>query len=195
MAALWGVFASLVLAGSMSPAVAAFTASITNSANTAGSGTISLQESSGSSVCSSTDGGGISTNSATCSTINKYGGDLAMLPGDSTATTVTLTNTGSASISAFTLTPGTCTQSANGSVSGRATDFCSKLQLQIVSGASTVFSGTADTFSSAPPISLVTPLNAGDSQSYTFTVTLDSSADNTYQGLKASQPITWSASS
>jgi hypothetical protein len=26
-------------------------------------------------------------------------------------------------------------------------------------------------------------------------VTLDSSADNTYQGLKASQPITWSASS
>jgi hypothetical protein len=26
-------------------------------------------------------------------------------------------------------------------------------------------------------------------------VTLNSTADNTYQGLKASQPITWSASS
>jgi hypothetical protein len=79
-------------------------------------------------------------------------------------------------------------------VSGSATDFCSKLQLQIVSGATTVFSGTADSFSSASAISLV-PLNAGDSQSYTFTVTLNSTADNTYQGLKASQPITWSASS
>jgi hypothetical protein len=118
-----------------------------------------------------------------------------MLPGGSKATTVTLTNTGSASISAFTLTPGTCVQSANGSVSGSATDFCSKLQLQIVSGTTTLFSGTADSFSSSSPISLATPLAAGASQSYTFTVTLASSADNTYQGLKASQPMTWSASS
>lgn len=180
----------------MSPALAAFTASIENSMNGAGSGTVSLQESlNTTTVCNSTDGGTISTNSATCTNINEYGGSLVMVPGQSVATTVTLTNTGTAPVSIFSLTPGACTQSANGTVNGSATDFCSKLDLTIVSGTASVFSGTATTFAASAPITLTTPLAAGASQTYTVTVTLDSTAGNTYQGLKAVQPMTWTASS
>ncbi|NUP75239.1 MAG: hypothetical protein HOQ07_11420 [Sinomonas sp.] len=196
-AALGGVAASALLAVAMSPALAAFTASIANSANGAGSGTISLQETSGSAVCNSTDGGSISVNSATCTSINKYGGDMTMVPGQSVATSVTLTNTGTSPVSVFTLTPGACTQSANGTVNGSATDFCSKLQLAVVSGTTTLFSGTAEQFAarSSSPVALTVPLAAGASQTYTFTVTLDSAAGNTYQGLKAAQSMTWTASS
>ncbi|MDQ4504393.1 hypothetical protein [Sinomonas sp. ASV322] len=192
-AALSGILGSLALAISFNPSVAAFTASIANS-NSAGSGTVSLQETSGATVCNSTDGGSISTNSATCTTINKYGGNLAMVPGQAVTTTVTFTNAGTSPIQNFTLTPGSCTQSTNGTVNGTAIDLCSKLQLTIASGATTVFSGTATSFAASPAISLAAPLAAGGTQSYTFTVTLDSAAGNTYQGLKASQPMTWSAS-
>ncbi|MEA5455153.1 hypothetical protein SPF06_10515 [Sinomonas sp. JGH33] len=146
-------------------------------------------------MCNSTDGGSISTNAATCTTINKYGGNLAMVPSQAVATTATFTNTGTSPIQTFTLTPGSCTQSNNGTANGTATDFCSKLQLTVTSGATTVFSGTAASFAASSAISLATPLAAGATQSYTFTVTLDSAAGNTYQGLKASQPMTWSASS
>ncbi len=37
----------------------------------------------------------------------------------------------------------------------------------------------------------LTALNAGTSSSFTFQVTLDTTAGNSYQGLKASMPLTW----
>lgn len=194
-----GAVASLVLALGVSPTIAAFTASIQNSTNTVGTGFLSMQETSGSFTCNSTDGGSISTNSATCATINKYGGTAtALAPGGSQTTSVTIKNTGNITANAFTLTPGACTQSNLGTPNGTATDLCSQITLLVKSGANTIYSGTLAAFTA--PVNLVTApggstVAAGASVVYTFQVTLPASAGNTYQGLQVSQPLTWSFSS
>lgn len=187
---LAGGVSSLVLALGMSPTFSAFTASIQNSVNTTASGTLIMQETSGGLTCKSTDGAAISTNAATCSTINKYGGTGTLLTpgGAANTTTVTIANTGTVAASSFTLTPGACTQSALSTPVGTATDLCAKLHVKITTGGTTVYEGSA---SALTAVQSLTPLAAGGSASYTFAVSLDSSADNTYQGLQASQPLTW----
>jgi len=202
-AVIGGGAASLLLALSMSPTVAAFTASISNNTNTAGSGTLIMQETSGSgssaATCTSTDGvGGIGTNSATCSTINEYGGSAALVPGASVSTDVTITNTGSVPAKTFTLGAGACTQGNNGLVNGGATDLCSKITVNIVSSGKTIYNGTLAAFTTPVDVLnklVTTSVDAGTSVKFTFTVTLDTSADNTYAGLQASQPLTWTFNS
>lgn len=196
-AVIAGGIGSLLLAFSMTPTFSALSAAITNSVDTAGTGTLSMQESIGSSpVCNSTDGGSISTNSATCATINKYGGNLAMVPGQTATTSITIKNTGTVSASSFSLTPSACVQSNNGTVNGSAQDLCSKMNVVISSGSTTVFSGTAAGLNSGGAVNLLSKLSmsgvaAGATVPFTFAVTLDSSAGNTYQGLQISQPLTW----
>lgn len=187
----------MTVAAMASGTLGAFTASITNTTNTAGTGALTMQETNadGSVVCNSTDGGSANTNSANCSTINKYGGSMTMSPnGSPVTTTINIKNTGTEAASAFTLTPGACTQSNNGSVNGSATDFCKKLMVKIVSGSTTVYNGSADALASGGVISLPAPVAAGASVPFTFTTSIDSSAGNTYQGLAASQPLTWTFS-
>ena len=196
-----GVAASALLGLSFTPTFSAFVASIQNSVNTAGTGYLTMQESSGSTVCNSTDGGSVSTNSATCSTINKYGGNLTMVPGQSTTTAITVTNTGTVDASSFTLTPGACTQSTNGSLNGSATDLCSKLDVVITAGSeggTTIFRGTAAELASGGAVNVPAPLapvKAGVSVPISISVTIDSSAGSSYQGLAASQPLTWTFTS
>lgn len=193
-----GGASALVLAFSMTPTFAALTASIQNSLNTAGSGTLIMEETVGTTItCLSTDGGSVSTNSATCATINKYGGNLAMTPGTASTSTVSISikNTGSIPATAFTLAGGACTQSTNGTANGTATDLCAKYNIVIRSGTTAIYSGTAAGFATQN-LNLLTLLTSssiapGASVPFTFTATLDSSAGNTYQGLKISQPMTW----
>ena len=64
----------------------------------------------------------------------------------------------------------------------------------ITSGGTNVFSGTAATLAGSPAKTL-TALAAGASSDFTFAVTLDASAGNTYQGLGASLPLTWTFAS
>ena len=210
---LTGVAASAILALSFSPTMSAFVASITNSVDTAASGYLAMQETTGTSpsvvTCNSTDNQTINTTTAaTCSTINKYGGSTTMYPGQSVTTTISIKNTGTVAATAFTLTPGDCTQSNNGSVSGSATGttgICSKMNVSIKSGSNNVYpstgtSGSLNALKTAGPINLaaisgIGSVAPGASVSFTFVVTLDSSADNTYQGLLASQPLTWAFSS
>jgi hypothetical protein len=194
-----GGVSSLVLALGMSPTFSAFSASIQNTANTAGSGALIMQETdtTGNILCNSTDGGNVSTNSATCATINKYGGIVTMVPGQTVTTNIFIKNTGSVAASSFALTPGACTQATNGSANGTATDLCGKMMLLIKSGGTTIFSGSATAFNTAGLIDLdnklaVSSIAAGSSTPFSFAVTLDASAGNTYQGLKVSQPMTWS---
>ncbi|MFJ3384873.1 MULTISPECIES: hypothetical protein [unclassified Curtobacterium] len=196
VALIAGIFAAVLLSLSLTGTLSGFAASITNSSNTAGSGTLVMQEqNAGASVtCLSTDGGSVSTNSATCSTINKFGGSTTMTPGNTVNTAITIKNTGTAAASTFTLTPGTtCTQSANGSANGTATDLCAKMNLVITSGSTTVFSGTLASFKGAAASAFTMPAApaAGGTVPFNFAVTLDSSAGNTYQGLAASVPMTW----
>ncbi|RFA10301.1 hypothetical protein B7R54_14600 [Subtercola boreus] len=200
IAVIAGVAGAVLLSLSLTGTMSGFVASITNSANTAATGALVMQEqNSGVTVtCLSTDGGSVSTNAATCATINKFGGSTTMTPGNTVTTPITIKNIGTVAATTFTLTPGaTCTQSNSGTLNGTATDLCSKLNVVITSGATTVFSGTAATLAGATAASFTMPAApaAGASIPFSFAVTLASTAGNTYQGLQASVPMTWSFSS
>lgn len=160
-----------------------------------------MQESNsdGSTVCNSTDSGTASTNNATCATINKYGGSAALVPGQTVTTAITIKNTGSVSATAFKLTPAACVQSQSGTVNGTAVDLCSKINLVVKSGTTTVFTGTLTAFNTGGVVDLTALAGIGvvapnTTVPFSFAVTLDAAAGNTYQGLKASQPMTWSFS-
>jgi hypothetical protein len=191
----------LSMAASVQGSLGAFTAGIGNNGNTTRTGTIVMQEQNAAATvtCNSTDAGltanDINTNSSLCSTIDQYGGTSSpLVPGASVATTITFRNTGAVAASAFTVTPGTCTQSAAGGTSGSATDLCSKLTVAITKtvGVTTtaVGSGTATALTAGGALSIVS-LAAGASVTITITVTLSSLAANTYQGLNALQPMVW----
>jgi hypothetical protein len=198
---LYGCISSLVLALSMTPTLGAFSASISGDANSAGTGTIVMQEtdSSGTITCLSTDGGGLAVNAASCSAMNRYGGDMGMRPGDSVGIVTYIRNIGTIAASSFSLTPGVCVQSATGTLSGSATDFCSKIAVSITSDAATIFSGTAETLGAAGTIDVLSRLGLarvepGLQITFTVTTTMDPTVDNSYQGLKVSQPMTWTFS-
>jgi uncharacterized repeat protein (TIGR01451 family) len=203
LALLTGVLGMVILALSMNSSLAAFTASITNTVNTAAAGTLIMQEqnAAGTTTCLSTDGTGnnVATNAATCSTINKYGGSTTMVPGQTVSTTVTIKNVGTAPATSFTLAPGTCTQSGN--VTGSATDLCAKLGVVVTQTVGTTTStitpasSTLTSLASGGALTLTAPVPAGTTVSFTFAVTLASAAGNTYQGLAASQPLVWTFTS
>ena len=203
LALLTGVLGAVILALSMNSSLAAFTASITNSVNTAAAGTLIMQEqnAAGTTTCLSTDGTGnnVATNAATCATINKYGGSTTMVPGQTISTTVTIKNVGTAPAASFTLAPGACTQSGN--VTGSATDLCAKIGIVITQTAAsttttiTPASSTLTSLASGGALNLTAPVAAGATVTFTFAVTLNSSAGNTYQGLAASQPLVWTFTS
>ena len=193
-----GCISSLVLALGFSPTLGAFTASISGSANSAGSGSIVMQEmdSTGTITCLSTDDGGVSLNTASCPGINRYGGSVGMGPGDSAVVVTYIKNVGTASASSFALVPGPCVQSATGALSGSATDFCSKIGVTIASGPTGIFSGTAAALGGVGSIDLLSKLGlakytAGLQVTFTVTTKMDASVDNSYQGLKVTQPMTW----
>ena len=201
-----GLASAVVLSLSMTNTLSAFTAAITNTLNTAASGTYVLTEtgpSGGSTVtCNSTDGGSVSTNAYNCATINKYGGGTVMVPTDVagtsnlSTTTVTFENTGTATATTFVLTPGACTQGTNGGSNGTATDFCSKLNVVITSNGTPVRATTAAALAADGAITLPTvPAPDGAPVTFVFTVSIDNSAGNTYQGLSASQTLTWTLAS
>jgi hypothetical protein len=149
------------------------------------------------------------TNAGTCATINKFGGSTTMVPGTPVTSSVTITNNGTVPANTFTLTPGGCTQSNNGSVNGTDTTFCGKVDLTIADTTSGKCVFPASTSACAAPtsantltslgttaISLATPLAAGASRSYTFTVQLDgTNATNADQGLQANETLLWSFAS
>ena len=185
-----GAVASLVLALSVSPSFAAFTASITNSSNTAGSGTVAMTESSGTAVpCTSTG------DTTDCSTINKYGNNNQMVPGQSVTTAVSIKNTGTVPVSAFTLAPATCSTVNNPDTTVHGTgDLCSKLNLELKSGNTVIYSGTLAGFTASQNLYTKlggTPIAVGATIDFSFKVTLDTSADNTFAGRQASQQMTW----
>ncbi|WP_375423425.1 hypothetical protein [uncultured Friedmanniella sp.] len=203
LALLTGALGAVVLALSMNSSLAAFTASITNSINTAAAGTLVMQEqnNAGTVTCTSTDGAGnnVATNTATCATINKYGGSTTMVPGQTVSTTVTIKNIGTAPAATFTLAPSTCTQSGN--VTGSATDFCSKLNVvlsQTVGSTTTTITPAGSTLASLATggaLTLTAPVAPQAVVTFTFAVTIAASAGNTYQGLAASQPLVWTFTS
>lgn len=214
------VLATAALALTTAVSVSGFSAQVVNNANTFASGTMQLEESSGSTTCYSTGtgaGGTVSvTNSANCS-INNLVGALDQVPaGTPLSTTITMTNVGSSAASAESLVMGGCSAGPapddNGYVGSDASGFCGKVDFSLgisgkciypanpgagcpglPTGVGTLGSvaGTTFTADSTPPLTL---LAAGSSQAYTFTVMLDPSATNADQGLEAAMTMTWSQS-
>jgi hypothetical protein len=174
-----------------------FTASINNTTNTGGTGTLIMEEDSGSLTCLSSAAGTVTAaNAGTCATINKFGGNTAMVPGVPVTTTLTIKNDGSAPANTFTLTPSACTQSDNGTVNGTNASFCADFDVTITSGATSVFTGTAAALGAlTTPIALSTPVAAGASVPFTFTTEVVGTATNADQGLAVSEPLLWSFAS
>jgi hypothetical protein len=196
-----GVLGAVLLSVSMSGTLSAFTASILNPTNTAATGVLTMQETGpGAVTCSSTDGGTVSTNSATCSGINKFGGSTTMVPGTAVNTPIVITNTGTVKANSFTLTPGACTKGTIGTLYGTATDICSKMTVVITNttASTTIFTGTLATLATSGAISVGTPI-AGAATNINFAITLPASGsaatDNTYQGLSVAMPLTWTMTS
>ncbi|MDO4870511.1 MAG: hypothetical protein Q3996_00210 [Candidatus Saccharibacteria bacterium] len=192
-----GSLASLMVAFTLTPAFAGIVASIQNTTNTAATGTLTMKESSGAATCNSFDGQ--TNNTATCSTINKYGGtSTPLLPGGAAKVTdVTIQNTGNIAATSFTLTPGGCTSSnvSGASFSGGG-DLCTKVKVVITSGTTTLFNGTAAALNTGGAIDILnklgkTSVTANESIPIKFSVSLDPSADATFQGKQISQPLTW----
>jgi len=149
-------------------------------------------------TCRSSDG---ASNSATCSTINKYGGTSSpLVPGGSQATDVTFTNLGAADASSFVLTPGTCASSPSTGTPTPNNLCTTDLTVAIsCSGGSTYAAGSAWTdlvrgagpAGTIPTLTHAAGLAAGASATCRFTVALPSGASVLDQGVTVSQPLTW----
>jgi hypothetical protein len=213
-AAGWGAgaIAVLLLTLGVNGTLSSWTQAIIGNTNNtvASAAAVILQETGpGAVTCTSSSS---STNSATCSTINKYGGTATPLtPNTSQTVTVTFTNTGAANAhTSFVLAPGTCastyTVTATGETAGAAStpNLCTNGDLTVAiscSDGATYVSGSAWTdlvyTAAAPPTStkLHTPagtdLNAGASWTCQFTVALATAASVLDQNISVSQPLTW----
>ncbi len=193
------VAGSLALALSMGTSLAAFTATITNTTNTATSGALSIRETSTvggvTSTCNSYDA------TATCSTINKYGGTaLPINPGGSQTTTVTMANVGTTAAATAALQGGTCVATATAGA-GAATpttpnttagNLCSVLVLNVYAAATAtgtpIYTGSPAAFTASITLGA---LATAATQSYTFVISLPTSATSAVQGQTVSQPMTW----
>ena len=187
-----GAVGTVALALATTGTLSAFAASIQNSVDTSSTGTLVLQEKSSDGItCTSTDG---TDNAATCSTINKYGGQV-LSPGQTSTTTVTMTNLGTLTPASFTLQPGACSTTNSASGEASTTDLCSKITVTVYAGTDATGSPLSDptSLSSFKTQTLAT-LAPKASQDYTFVVSVPD-LDNTFQGLTVSQPLTWTMSS
>ena len=98
---------------------------------------------------------------------------------------------------------------ASSTPNGSDTAFCSKIDITIADTTGTAFcvlpssasacatpsSTTTLTSQGTTAVSLGTPLAAGASRTYTFTLMLDNSATNADQGLVANETLTWAFAS
>ncbi|MHA3701166.1 hypothetical protein ACXR2U_03195 [Jatrophihabitans sp. YIM 134969] len=198
LAVLAGVGATAALALSTTGTLSAFTAQITNSANTVTDGTLVMTESQtvgqATTTCNSTDTNSVAVNSATCTTINKFGGVANLVPGGTSSATIVISNTGTATASAFTLTPGACAQSGN--VAGSATDLCSKMTIKldkVVGGTTTnvIPAGTTLAAANTNGAYNINSMSPNAAVTFNFTVTLPAGLTNAYQGLTVTQPLVW----
>ncbi|WP_182046538.1 hypothetical protein [Curtobacterium sp. ME26] len=181
-----GLVASVALALTTTGTMSAYTASISNTTNTANTVSIEMTQGPDASTvaCRST-----ATGTTTCSTDLYAGTNLR--PGDTTrGTSTVIKNTGGVAASAFSLAPGVC----NGTVS-TSNSICYWLLVTVTwttpSGTTTVISkqnagaigGKSFAISPAPA--------AGQGGTATVTVALDPAAPNDSQAQTMNQSLVW----
>lgn len=196
VALVTGVAGSLIVALSLGASLSSLTATINNTVNTASSAALAISETGGSATCNSYD------TTATCTTINKYGGTTTpLLPGGTpNTTTVTFTNNGTAAVGTSTLAPSACVASST-NVTGSTTpttpnttagNLCSVLNIAVYKASTAtgtpLYTGPASGFTATVNLGA---LAIGATQDYTFVVSLPTGASTAVQGQKASQPLLW----
>lgn len=203
-AALWGsgVFAAVVLVLGVNGTLSSWTSAlITNNNNSAGATAsyLALVETDGSHTCDTTTSA--NNTDSTCSTINKYGGNSSMSPGDSVAVDVTFTNPGTGAGNTFSYAPGTCAPT-NGT---GGVNLCTQGDLSVTVSCSTgaTYDGSALITAlgqSGAPGALVTKswtsapaLASASATAVTcrFTTTLSATSPPVDSGSQVAQPITW----
>ena len=195
---LVGGFVAIIIGFTTTGTFAGLVASINNSVNTAITGSLKMTETSadGRVICNSTDGQ--TSNTATCATINKYGGETTPLaPGGEQVTTIKIRNSGTIDAKQFTVKGGTCesTNAAGAAISGTG-NICEKINVEIKIGNNTIFTGTAKAFQDAAAINILNAISKqtiakGTEETITIKASLPADTGNEYQGKKISQPITW----
>lgn len=210
-----GLVASAVLGLGATGTFSAITATITNSNDTVGTGSIVMKETDNSNTpsatCLSTDSNSVNSSTCSSSVLNKYGG-YTLSPGTSGApVSIRIYNVGTMDAAAFNLTPAACTVSGN-----PATSICDYIRVGVtcirtvggtagssvpVFGDGTLANSSLTKFNTAGTIDLKTTKNCtpaktaanstSDFTTFTFTVTVDSTAPNAVQGQTASQNLEW----
>ncbi|MCX6395241.1 MAG: hypothetical protein NTV23_02000 [Propionibacteriales bacterium] len=203
--ALWGsgAAAALVLVLGVNGTLSSWTSAvITNDDNTAGATAtyLALVETDGVSTCDTTSSQN-NTDSA-CSTINKYGGNGSMSPGDDEVVDVTFSNPGTAVGNTFSYLPGTCTPT-NGT---GGIDLCVDGDLTVSVSCSTGATYNAGALVAALGQSAVAPgslvgkswtsapaLAAASASAITcrFTTLLAANSPPVDSGSQVAQPVTW----
>lgn len=198
---LVGGFVAIIIGFTTTGTFAGLVASIHNSVNTAVTGYLEMTETSedGRLSCRSTED---TANTATCATINKYGGETTPLaPGGSQTTTIKIGNTGTIDATSFTIKGGPCRNIdiARAPISGTG-NICEKINVEIKVGDKTVFAGTAKAFQDRETFNMLgsgdnkigkNTIAKGSEETITIKVSLPADARNEYQGKKIDQPITW----
>lgn len=195
---VWGgsALAAGVMVLGVSGTLSSWTSAIvTNDGNdVASAAAVSLEESSGGVVC--VDTAASATNTATCSTINKYGGTTTPLaPGQSQTVTVSLKNTGTGN-GALTLDADACTSSAVAGSSGAeptAYPLCSQLRvaLSCTNPVTSFAAVTPATFAAETGPRVIAALGPNAATQCTFTVTLTATSPAGYASQVASQVLRW----
>jgi len=218
VAALLGV-ALLGLTSAVTLGAVGFNATITNPTNTYSSGTLLLQEGTGTTACvsSGTDTINAANTNSTCG-INDFGTTTNGAPGVVTTAVVPVSNVGTIAGSTLTITPGAkcavAANSATGPYSGSdTTGFCGEVDVTIQNNSTTTPScvypaGTGACPAPSNTYTLATlaghaalsgsglGVNGSSTStgSYTVSLELDPSATNADQGLAATVPLTWQLS-
>lgn len=195
---------SAVLGASVTGTLSAFNASITNTTNTAASGSLVMRETNSDGSVSCLSSSGTNNSYTSCGTINKYGGTATpFTPGVSRTTTVSIANTGTTAATAFVLRPGTCTKSDVGT--SNTGTLCDGLHLTLtctpVSSGGTAGSSVAlytdQTLTSIAnadksiPSACIPAAGANGTTRFDFALAMPSGQDNTVQGQQVSQPLVW----
>src|SRR5205085_3296114 len=137
-----GSIAAVVLVLGVSGTLSSWTSAlITNDDNSAGATAsyLALVETDGTHTCDTTTAPNNTV--ASCSSINKYGGNSTMSPGDSEVVDVTFTNPGTAAGNTFSYAPGSCSPT-NGT---GGVDLCADGDLTVTVACSTGVSYNAGT--------------------------------------------------
>lgn len=203
-----GLLGSAVTSAGVATTYGAITATVVNTGNSVGTGTLALQETDSSgtatTACTSSDGG--SGNSTTCTRFDKLGGGT-LAPGDSSpAVVIRLYDIGTLPASAFTASPGSCTVTSNPmGGTGSACDAltlsatCTRYSRGAQMNSSTLASNVALSAIANRSLDLKAqscapdPTTAGSSTyvEFRFTVSLSAAAGTEVQGQTVKQPIIW----